>query len=263
MKKSNQDRLVRILFWAGLFGAWMLLAWKMDNSILCPSPVQVAEQMILQLQRPDFFAIISITAGRALGGLALSFAAGVLLACLALFVPLLKGMLNSLVSLMQAVPNVCYIILLLFWTSRNTTVLTVIFCLLFPVVYRSFLEALEQLADHWRDVFQVYPQPWWIILSRACFPAMEPVFASALISGSSMAFKAAVMAEVLAAVTQGVGRSLQAARVNVEVAQVLGWMVWLLLLVFMFEKLWRWLIAALFRKADGYGGNRKHSRTGI
>lgn len=253
-RRNNAVR--KLLFWAALLGIWSLMALLMNNSILCPSPWNVAEQMLIQLQRPDFFVILAATAARALMGLLISFAAGILCACAAHFLPVLKDMMNNLVSLMQAIPNVCYIILLLFWTGRNNVILIVIFCLLFPVAYRNFLESLDQIQSRWRDVFALYPQPWWIVLGRACFPAMESVFSSTLISGSSMAFKAAVMAEVLASANLGIGRSMQAARVNVEVAQVLAWMIWLLILVFLFERVWRKLIEKLFGKADDYEANR-------
>lgn len=253
---KRKNAVFRILFWAVLFGLWSLLSLLMNNSILCPTPWDVAKQMAAQLGRPDFFAVLAATASRALIGLLISFGAGVGMACAAHFLHVLKEMMNHLVSLMQAVPNVCYIILLLFWTDRNNVVLIVIFCLLFPVVYRNFLETLDQIRSRWQDVFAVYPQPWWIILSRASFPAMEPVFSSTLISGSSMAFKAAVMAEVLVSSNIGIGRSMQTARVNVEVAQVMAWMIWLLLLVFLLERVWWKLIELLFGKADDYEANR-------
>ncbi len=257
VQMNRRNKIVRqILFWMVLLGLWSLMALMMNNSILCPAPWDVVRQMMVQLTRPDFFSIVGITTLRALSGLLISFAAGILSACEAHFLPVLKDMMNNLVSLMQAIPNVCYIILLLFWTGRNNVILIVIFCLLFPVAYRNFLETLDQIQNRWKDVFAVYPQPWWIVLTRACFPAMEPVFASTLISGSSMAFKAAVMAEVLASANIGIGRSMQAARVNVEVAQVMAWMVWLLILVFLFEKIWRKLIEKLFGKADDYEANR-------
>lgn len=230
-----------------LLAAWALVSWKADNAIIAPSPFEVLEQMILQAQSPALYAAAWATLLRTLSGLAISFAAACTAVLVAFFFRKWAMILNQAVVVLQAIPNIAYIILLLFWTGRQTAVILVIFFLLFPMMYRELYEALEDLRRKWRDVLMLYPQPWYVVLRKAMIPQLKPALSAALKSGASLAFKAGIMAEILASVPSGLGRLMQSARLNLNVAGVLGYVFWMLLLVFVLERLARVFIAWLFR----------------
>lgn len=225
---------------------WQILASIADNSLICPTPLQTMEQMVLQIQRPDFVMILFMTIARAMESLALSFALAVLLAGAGAFCSWIGGFFSRLVSLMQTVPNVCYIILLLFWTSREQTVVLTGFFLLFPLIYRNLYEELCSLKIRYHDVWIIYPQPVHILLFKICLPMLRPAILSSLKSASSLSFKVCVTSEILTGITPGIGRSLQTARLDLNPAGVMGWSIWLIVTVFIFEKLWTLLLKRLF-----------------
>lgn len=245
MKKAVREWTAFLLI---LFGAWTLLALCMDNALVCPAPWQTFEQMLIQVQKPTFFLTIGTTILRAMEALGLSFVFGVLVAFVSAFYSWCSGFFNRLVSLIQTVPNVCYIILLLFWTSREQTVVLTGFFLLFPLIYRTIYEELLGLQKRFEPVWTIYPQPAWVRMVKICLPMLKPAFLSALKSASSLAFKVCVTSEILTGITPGIGRSLQTARLDLNPAGVLGWSIWLILLVFIFEKLWNALISFMFRE---------------
>lgn len=224
---------------------WQLVCLKVDNSLICPSPFEIVEQMIAQAQRPDFFRIVFTTVLRAMQALVVSFAAGFAAAFASFFWKPAAGFFNALAGLLQTVPNISYIILLLFWTGREQTVLLVAFFMLFPMVYRTLYEQLAQLHHHLHDLWTIYPQPPLFLAFRICLPMMKASIASALKNASSVSFKVVVMTEILASISTGIGRSMQAARLDINVAGVLGWSFWLILLVYLFEKLWNGLLGRM------------------
>lgn len=240
-----RKRLAGWLVFLLAVGIWQLVCLKVDNSLICPSPAEIVEQMIAQAQRPDFFRIVSMTVWRAMSALAISFAAGFAAAFASFFWKPAAGFFNAAAGLLQTVPNISYIILLLFWTGREQTVLLVAFFMLFPMVYRSLYEQLADLRHHLRDLWAIYPQPPLFLAFRICLPMMKASIASALKSASSVSFKVVVMTEILASISTGIGRSMQAARLDINVAGVLGWSFWLILLVFLFEKLWNGLLGRM------------------
>lgn len=223
---------------------WAGAALAVSNPIILPSPWQVLLEMKRQLLQEGFALSMLLTIARALAALASSFVLAMPAAFLAVFYPAIRGFLNRLVSVMQTVPNVCYIILLLFWTSREQTVILTGFFLLFPICYRSFYEQLITLVRQWKPVWMIYPQPRSVLMVQICLPMLRPSFSAALKSASSLAFKACVTSEILTGLAPGIGKSMQLARLDLNLAGVFAWSVWLVLLVFLFEQLWNRLVLA-------------------
>lgn len=228
---------------------WQILSVFVNNALICPSPLLVLQNMKEQLLSASFFPYLGSTLARALTALVLSFLSGLLFAFAAFLQPKISFGLEKTVVLMQAVPNIAYIILLLFWAGRNEAIILVQFFLLFPLVCRSFMEGFADIRQKWNDIFTLYPQPVPVLLKDACLPMLRPVFSASLKSASSLALKAGVMAEILASARSGMGRGMQIARMSVNPAGVLGWVIWLLLLAFACEKLCSLLVSFLFHES--------------
>lgn len=73
---------------------------------------------------------------------------------------------------------------------------------------------------------------------------------SSLKSAGSLGLKAVVMAEILASVSNGIGRQLQSARLNLNFAGVLGWVLWLMLISLLLEQGWNALFAWLEERSN-------------
>lgn len=235
-----------IVFLIGLITLWSAAALLVDNAIICPSPWAVMTQMAMQMRTPAFYQAVGITLGRTFAGLVISFVTAAAAAVISYCFAKMNEIISRVVVILQAIPNIAYIILLLFWTSRQATVILVIFFLLFPMIYRDLYEALQDIHERWKDVFALYPQPWSVRMKQAFFPMMKPAVSASLKSASSLAFKAGVMAEILASVPMGLGRLMQSARLDVNAAGVLAYVIWLLILVFILEGLIRMLLHFLF-----------------
>lgn len=235
-------------FWFAVIvlGIWTIASLSISNALICPTPWQVSEAMMEQIQSTQFLTSIGLTIARSLWSLLCSFVFALAASFLAAFYPVCRGFLNRLVSLMQTVPNVCYIILLLFWTSREQTVILTGFFLLFPLIYRTVYEELRSLQKQYREVWAIYPQPAWTRMFIICFPMLKPAFLAALKSASSLAFKVCVTSEILTGLPAGIGKSLQVERLAIHPAGVIGWSIWLILIVFAFEKIWKILLEKVF-----------------
>lgn len=228
---------------------WQTAALVIDNSLVCPAPAAVLKVMAVQLQSPSFFSAVSATLLRMIAGLLLSFVSGVSLAALCFRFRKLAWICAKLVTFLQSIPNVAYIILLLFWTGRNESVILVQFFLIFPIVWRDFYEVLTEIGRKWHEVFYLYPQPLPELLQKAALPLLRPALYASLKSASSLGLKSAVMAEILASVSNGIGRSLQVCRLNLDFAGVIGWVLWLVLLSALLERFWSFVFDRLFQGA--------------
>lgn len=254
-KKTFQTFRSWILFVLVVGLLWQLAAWIANNPLILPSPLQVIAQMGQQIRNPEFFLSVLFTLTRALSSLAISFVLALVFAFAGAFYPPLARQVNRLVSILQTLPNVCYIILLLFWCSRDMAVILSGFFLLFPLIYRTLYEALLELIERWKAVWIVYPQPKTVLAGKICLPMLKPALMSALKNASSLSFKVCVTSEILCSLSTGVGRQIQLDRFHLNLAGVIAWSLWLVLLVFGFEKLWDLLIAKMFATS-----HQQHSR---
>lgn len=227
-----------ILFLAVVISLWEVISLITDNSLVCPGPGLVFSQMMDQLSSPTFFITIGSTIARAVLALVLSVVFGCLAAFLAFFSKWARSFLDKIVSLLQCIPNIAYIIILLFWAGRWQTVQLSAFFMLFPSVYRSLHEQLQAIQKEWKMVWTVYPQPRWVLAWKICLPLLGPALLSSIRSASSVSFKVCVMAEIMAGLGTGIGRSMQAARMDLNLAGVLAWCIWLIIIVYIAEKLW-------------------------
>mgnify|MGYP004450926937 CR=1 FL=1 len=234
------------LFPAVMLVIWCVISMGISNPILLPTPWAVGVKMAEQAADPKLYQALAATCIRGLTGAAAAFVCGFAGATVSWFSRTAAWFLGNLCLLMQSVPNVAYIILLLFWLSRDQAVSMVGLLLVFGVVYQSFFRAMESIAERYRDVLFLYPQPKAAIVWKVFVPALRPVFSASLSSSLSLSFKAAVMAEILASAAVGLGRSMQKARLDLDAAGLIGWVLWLVAAVFVFEWLGRLLIRFVF-----------------
>ena len=137
-------------------------------------------------------------------------------------------------------------ILLLFWVSREISIYIVSFLLLFPIFYQNLFEAIQDISQSWKDIFQIYPQSWFKKMQMVYLPLLRPAMASSWITCSSLGFKVVVMAEIMTSVSLGIGANMQYDRLNVNLAGVMAWTIWLLICVCIFNKLLKKVLERLF-----------------
>lgn len=233
------------LEWAGFF-AVLLLIWQMGsaavhNDMILPFPGQVMETMLQQIQDPAFWPAATRTLVRVVLAVLLALGSGLGLALVSHLVRPLEFFITRLLLLLRSVPNIAFIILMLFWLDREAAVLLVLWLLLVPIVYSALLGRMEEVARQYADVFRIYPQPWHVRLREVFLPEMTGTWTAVIASASSLACKAGVMAEILCQVPAGIGRSMQSARFALDTAGVMGWTIWLLLFAFVLDAVWKYI----------------------
>lgn len=224
-----------IYFVISVLAIWLGFSVLIDNVYILPRPQHVMLIMLDQITSLTLYFSILTTVVRAFASLMISFIAACIFSLLAMKYRLFQLYCDKVLLILRSIPNVTYVILLLFWVSREIMVFIVSFLLLFPVIYQALYEALFDIDKNWKDVMKMYPQTLWITFSKIYLPLIKPAIVSSLISASSLSFKVGVMAEILGQVHSGIGRQMQLARLDVDLASVMAWTIWLLICVFVFD----------------------------
>lgn len=246
MKKYLISFLVIFL---SIIGLWIVSKW-IDNPFILPDPVLVLKAMIEQTQEFAFYYSIALTLVRVTLAILISFCFGVLLALAALCFKGWKKMIDPVLTLVRSIPNITLLILLLFWLKRERSIFWLLFLVLFPIVYQNFMEEFEVISTKWHKIFALYPQPKFYLVKKVYLPMCRATCLSSLISITTLGFKVVVMAEVLAQVPFGIGHEMQIAKLNVDLADLIAWTIWLLLFAFIYVWVLKKGIRFLFEKGE-------------
>lgn len=236
-----------VIFAIVLFILWQCISICIGNNIILPQPFEVFFSMLIQFFSPFFFPTISMTVFRVLFSLFISFFCAIILVFVLFKNRKLSIYFDQFLLIIRSLPNVTIILLLLFWLNREVSVITVCFLLLFPMIYQNLKESLSSIYDEWKDVIRMNPQPFFPLIRYVYLPLMVTSIKASLINGSSLGFKVGIMAEILSQVPVGMGRQIQFARLDIDLAGMMGWTIWLLIFVFIFDYLFKKFINRIFR----------------
>ncbi|MBW9091862.1 ABC transporter permease subunit [Rhizobium wenxiniae] len=214
--------------WSGLAGLSVFAAlWQVAHeaygNFILPSPLETLAAATALLGEASSWQLLLTTSSRALSGFALAGAIGTMAGCLAGFHPALLRLVQPQITLMLGVPPIAWIVLLMIWFgtgSATVTTTAAIACL--PIV---FLGAAEGIANRDRlldDMALSLGMGRVRRFVRITVPQMLNRLFSILIMALGTAFKAAVMAELLAN-AGGIGEALAVSRSNLDVANALAW----------------------------------------
>lgn len=216
--------------------SWWLGAYFMDNSYILPTPQAVVTSMMHQLTSPDFYRIVLTTLTRSSMGLLFAFITALLFALCSYYSSILLGLLTPIITLAKSVPNISYIIIILIWFGREVSATIITFLILFPMFYSNFLTGLESKDKKLCDVLKIYPLSKFNQIIKIDLPMLKPFIAASMSSGIGLAFKVGVMAEILGQVDQGIGRELQYCRINLDMAGIFAWTIWIIILLVILEQ---------------------------
>lgn len=221
---------------------WQLLAVNIGKEAILPYPKDVFMRMISMLKDISFYTTLLITLSHVIIVVGISVLIAFVIAYIGYQKPIVEQYVSPILSFLQAIPNISFIILVLVWTSSLQTVYIVLFLVVFPLLYNNFIEGFKNIDQTLRDVILLYHPPMIYKFIHVYLPLIQPSFLSGIKSALSLGVKVAVMAEILAALPYGVGRAIQFARIQFDMIGVFAWTLWLVIMIILLEYVLKKLI---------------------
>lgn len=216
---------------------WLLLANHFQNDVLVPYPQAVLRCMYEQVGQISFYQTILHTLLRALSGFLVALLLALFCAFLSFYSKVFEDFFYPILLLTRSVPNVSYIIIVLFWFSAEASVIVISFLILFPTMYANLVHGLQAMAPTLQDVLRVYPTSRSFAIRKIYLPHLRPFLFASTSAGISLSFKVGIMAEILGQVHVGIGRQLNLCRLNVDMTGVFAWTIWIIFLLFLIESI--------------------------
>lgn len=229
-------RLRLIVSFVCLLVLWQLCAMNLDNDIILPQPLSVIETMGNQMLTSLFYSSILQTTLRVLIGVSIALIVALIASFLSYHYPSLSDFFYPFLLLTRSVPNISYILIVLFWCSPQTSVMIISFLILFPTIYASLYQGLCDLPQEYKDLMSIYPGSTYMELKHIYLPYLRSHLFASMSAGLSLGLKVGIMAEILGQAGTGIGRQLNICRLNLDMAGVFAWTVWVIILLFIIEQ---------------------------
>lgn len=232
------NRKIRItLSFVILLLLWHGLSVSLANDVLLPSPMAVGSKMLNQLQNEIFYTTIFSTFLRVLSGFAIALSAALIIALLTYLYPVIADFLYPLLLLTRSVPNISYILIVLFWCSPKTSVIVISFLILFPTMYTNLYQGLCACPKEYLEVMKLYPGSRLFDVRHVYLSYLREYLYTSASIGISLALKVGIMAEILGQANDGIGRQLNLCRLNLDTAGIFAWTIWIIVLLFTADRL--------------------------
>lgn len=250
-KKTIWHKLLIVLFWLLL---WQIVAWSIGNVILLEGPIGVVKRLLEDLQTLEYYRTVGTSVFRIMCGLLCGVFFAVILGVLAWKQKSVEEMFQPLIQFLKAAPITCFVVLLLIWAGAKNLAFYIALLVAFPPVYFNFLEGLKQLDRRQLEVAKVYHMPWKNRLRYIYLPGVKPYFLSALTLAVGMAFKAGVAAEIIGTPDYSMGERIYMSKIYLDTAGVLSWMLTVIVVAYLCEKIIVGLANAYFNKRPAIYG---------
>lgn len=234
--------LKKLGIWSTYFMVWEVLALWVNKPIFFPSFHDVIKAMVLDLSLVSFWFALGTTLLRVSLGTGFAFILALCLALMSYHSKQLSAWLNPLLLISKTIPNITYILVILIWFSRETSVFVISLLVVFPVLYQQIYTGLLSLHPDLLEVERLYPETWFNHISKVLIPMIQLDLREGLILALSLSFKVGVMAEILGQVQPGLGYLLYSAKVNFDTTQIFALTAWMICGVYAIEKgLRKWI----------------------
>ncbi len=220
-----------------LIGIWQLLSMLTDREVLLPQPIHVFTRIYEMLLSGKFYGAVATTLLRANLSFLIALILGISLGLLAAFHSQIEAFLNPILSFLQTIPQISYMIILLVWFDQFMCILIIILLMTFPIVYHNILTGMKNIDVSLIDIIRQYQHPMPFLIFKVYLPLIKPYIYSAIDAILPLSLKIGVMAEVLIQTRTGIGAQLYLARLNIDMTGVFAWTICLVILLMLEVKI--------------------------
>ncbi|MCR5120368.1 MAG: ATP-binding cassette domain-containing protein [Lachnospiraceae bacterium] len=239
MKKRFIKKTAIVVFWILL---WQIAALLVHNPVYFASPLETLKELAVQGASAVFMRSLAGSLLRIVGGFAAAALAAFITAFISLRFSFFEELLKPPVSFLKSVPVAAVVVILLIWWGADHLVLCISFMVVFPNIYENMLMGLKKTDQgllEMADVFGMGTAERFLWIYRSSY---RPYLIPAMSVSLGMAFKSGVAAEIIGLPKNSIGEQLYRDKIYLNTAGVFAWIVTIILISFITEKLLMFII---------------------
>lgn len=237
--------IIAVLF-ALLF--WQILSKIVDADFIVPPISKVIERMIFILGDRTFLGIAVFSISKIFMGSMIGIILGIILGISAGRFEIFRILFEPYFLVAKSVPVASFIIILLVWLSSSRLPIFISALITFSPIYLNTLTAFRQTDKKLLEMAKVFKLGLFRKIKFIYIPSIYPMFMSALTLALGNAWKAGIAAEIIGLPDGSIGNELYKAKIYFETADMFAWTFIIIILSFLFEKIFIFAIKLLLIK---------------
>ncbi|MDR2922112.1 MAG: ABC transporter permease subunit [Treponema sp.] len=204
---------------------WEAASLLRGSELLLPGPVPVLRKFIGLAATGRFLVSLWESFFRVLLGMLISVPLGVIAGIIAGLDRRAGAVLKPVFQVISATPVMAVILIAFLWFGQERTPVFTAFLMIFPVIAANTIAGIGAIDPKLKELFSVYRISRKERLFSLYIPGIAPFVLSGVRSGLSLCWKVVVAAEVLVQPYRALGTGMQAARAQLETAELFAWTV--------------------------------------
>lgn len=202
---------------------WQVLAIIVNYPDLFPSVTDLLITITKMLSTSTFYVSLGYTLMRGLFGFAIAGIMAMILSISALKCNFLQSFLHPWIVIMRSIPVISLVLIALLWLSPPGLPVFIAFFTMFPMLYQSFLTALEETDAKLVAMAHVYRKTYWQKLKFIYMPSASNIALSGMATAMGFGWRAVIIGEVLAGPLHGIGTDMKKAQSFIDMRELLAW----------------------------------------
>ncbi len=238
MERRRQRRaawpfgLVGLLF---LLGLW---EWghHVYGSLVLPSLAETATALWGMVESGIVGPALALTAANAVTGWFIGMVAGILAGTLAGLRDEIRFTLQPVAIILLGIPAIAWVVLALLWFGGRWAVIFTVAVATGPIVFAAAAQGARSLDGDLARMARAFRAPFPAMAFDVYGPHMLSHIFPALATTLAMSWKVSVMAELLSG-SGGIGDGIATARVRMDTAETMAWIVVVVCVLFVVDHL--------------------------
>ncbi len=223
-----------LVFWVLV---WHIIAIAVDKEVLIATPINTIKRLFTLCKEKEFYIIITSSVLRILTGFLVAVLLGTILGIITGRIRFFDELVSPLLSIIKATPVASFIILALFWLSKEAIPSFISFLMVLPIIHGNVSEGLKNIPKELIEMTKVYNFATLQKVTKLYIPTVMPYFLAAFKTSLGLAWKAGVAAEVIAFTKNSIGKELNSAKNYLETLDVFAWTLTVIIISMALEKI--------------------------
>lgn len=237
--------LLAAVFWIGV---WQIVHIAVGSSIIVASPLETFRRVFTLGLTVEFWIFTLNSIGHILLGFLLAVAVATPLAALTARFELLHRLFSPFLKLIRATPVASFIVLALFWLSKEGVPSFIAFLMVVPLIFSNLSEGFSNIDPHLLEMAEIYRFSFLKKARLIYLPSLMPYFVSACSVGLGFAWKSGVAAEVIALPEKTLGLEIYNAKVYIETVDLFALTFVIIMISIVMEKAFLYVLKCLSNK---------------
>ena len=206
-----------------LLALWEILSRVKGNELLLPGPLPVMRIFISLAATERFLFSLWGSFYRVILGMLISVPLGMAAGICSGLDRRVEAVFKPLFQVISATPVMAVILIAFLWFGQERTPVFTAFLMIFPVIAANTIAGINSIDPKLRELFAVYRVSKKERFFSLYIPGIAPFVLGGLRSGLSLCWKVVVAAEVMVQPRRALGTGMQAARSQLETAELYAW----------------------------------------